>query len=81
MLDTRRLRRISELHTLPYLALYADLHELLDREYPVNAVEHPLDGRAVLEIPTNDLNPEVSQLPGLRFLRITGKSAYRKTPL
>jgi hypothetical protein len=81
MLDAGRLRRISEQSALPDLAFDTRLHELLHREYPVDTVEHAIHGRAVLEIPTHHLGPQIGQLPGRSFLRVTGQGTYGETPL
>jgi len=72
MLDPCRLRRVREPYALPNLSLIPGLEELLDRKDPVDAIEHPLDGRGVLEVPAHDLGPEAGELFRLRFIRVPG---------
>ena len=62
MLDSGSLRRVRDLYALPYFAFDAGLHELLDREDPMDTLEYPLDGRGVLEVPAHDLSPEAGEL-------------------
>src|SRR5215210_1015487 len=64
------LRSVSEHHTLPDLALNAGLPELLDGEHPMDAIEHPLDGRAVLKVPASALGPQLGELSRLGLLGI-----------
>src|SRR5215203_2689491 len=73
---TSPLRSVSELHTLPDLALNTDLPDLLDGEHPIDAIEHPLDGRAVLEVPACDLSPQLGELSRLTLLGISGERTY-----
>ena len=76
MVDASPLRGISEQHTLPDLALDTALPELLDGEHPMDAVEHPLDGRAVLEVPARHLGPQLGELPRLGLLGISGERTH-----
>src|SRR5215210_2753543 len=73
------LRGVSEQHTLPDLALVASLPEVLHRKDPVHTLQYPLDGRAVLEVPTYDLRPEIGKLFRLGLLRISGERTDPET--
>jgi hypothetical protein len=42
----------------------------------VDAIEHPLDGRAVLEVPACDLGPQIHELFRLGLLGISGERTY-----
>jgi hypothetical protein len=81
VLDAGFLRRVRKQDSLPDLPLDADLPELLDGKYAVHPGEHPLDGSAVLEVPTHDLGPKIHQLLRRRFLGIAGQRAHSETPL
>src|SRR5829696_3607273 len=75
---TSPLRSVSELHTLPDLALNTDLPDLLDGEHPIDAIEHPLDGGAVFEVPACDLSPQLGELSHLGLL---GSRVSARTPI
>jgi hypothetical protein len=42
----------------------------------MDAIEHPLDGRAVLEVPACDLSPQLGELSRLTLLGISGERTY-----
>jgi hypothetical protein len=76
VVDASSLRGVSEQNTLPDFTLDAGLPGLLDGEHPVDAIEHPLDGRAVLEVPACDLGPQIDELFRLGLLGISGERTY-----
>ena len=76
VVDASSLRGVSEQNTLPDFTLDAGLPGLLDGEHPVDAIEHPLDGRAVLEVPACDLGPQIDELFRLGLLGISGEHTY-----
>src|SRR5215207_7236054 len=55
VVDASSLRGVSEQNTLPDFTLDAGLPGLLDGEHPVDAIEHPLDGRALSPRASRDL--------------------------
>jgi hypothetical protein len=69
---------ICECHPLTDLTLVAGLEELLYRKHPMDSIESPIYGGAIVEIPLYDLGAPPGKFPRLWLLGIAGQSPYPK---